>query len=75
MEELNKEPPLVLVITWLDLLKNAEEKMARDRANKMLLGAFDNDKITRQNIEQLESIIKIIWENGLTIITAHDQQE
>ena len=43
MEELNKEPPLVLVITWLDLLKNAEEKMARDRANKMLLGAFDND--------------------------------
>jgi len=37
---------------------------------------FDNfSKITRQNIEQLESIIKIIWKNGLTIITAHDQQE
>jgi hypothetical protein len=43
MEELNKEPPLVLVITWLDLLKNAEEKSARDRANKMLLGAFGDD--------------------------------
>jgi len=43
MEELSKEPPLVLVITWLDLLKNAEEKSARDRANKMLLGAFGDD--------------------------------
>jgi hypothetical protein len=43
MEELDKEPPLILVITWLDLLRNAEEKMARDRANKMLLGAFDDD--------------------------------
>jgi len=43
MEELGKEPPLVLVRTWLDLLKDAEEKMVRDRANEMLLGAFDND--------------------------------
>lgn len=43
MEELDKEPPLVLVITWLEVLRNAEEKMARDRANKMLLGAFDDD--------------------------------
>jgi len=43
MEELNKEPPLVLVITWLDLLKNAEEKMVRDRANEMLLSAFGDD--------------------------------
>jgi len=37
---------------------------------------FDSfSKITHQNIEQLDSIIKIIWENGFTIITAHDQQE
>jgi len=43
MEELGKEPPLVLVRTWLDLLKDAEEKVVRDRANEMLLGAFDND--------------------------------
>ena len=37
---------------------------------------FDSfSKITHQHIEQLDDIIKIIWENGLTIITAHDQQE
>jgi len=43
MEEIGTEPPVVLVITWLELLRNPEETMARDRANKMLLGAFGDD--------------------------------
>jgi hypothetical protein len=34
---------------------------------------FDSlSKIAGQNIEQLDSIIKKIWENEITIVTAHD---
>ncbi|MCW8833306.1 MAG: hypothetical protein OQK09_12160 [Colwellia sp.] len=43
MEEIGTDPPVVLVKTWLELLRNSEETMARDRANKMLLGAFGDD--------------------------------
>ncbi len=56
MEELDKEPPLVLVITWLEVLRNAEEKMARDRANKMLLGAFGDD---------MESVVKFMKKHNI----------
>ena len=56
MEELNKEPPLVLVRTWLDLLRNAEEKKVRDRANEMLLGAFGDD---------MEAIVKFMKKHNI----------
>lgn len=37
---MKKEPPLVLVRTWYELLSNAENEISKKHAEKMLLGAF-----------------------------------
>tara|TARA_B110000211_G_C13818386_1_gene438081 strand:+ start:34 stop:195 length:162 start_codon:yes stop_codon:yes gene_type:complete len=36
-----KEPPLVLVRTWYELLSNADDETSKQHAEKMLLGAFE----------------------------------
>lgn len=43
MEKRN-HPPIILVRTWCDLLKNAENKEAKHRAQEMLLGAFGDEQ-------------------------------
>lgn len=35
-----KEPPLVLVKTWYELLLNADDKASKQHAEQMLIGAF-----------------------------------
>tara|TARA_R110000868_G_scaffold38777_2_gene135433 strand:- start:1198 stop:1362 length:165 start_codon:yes stop_codon:yes gene_type:complete len=37
---MSKEPPLVLVKTWYELLLNAEDKESKRHAENMLMGAF-----------------------------------
>lgn len=36
----NKEPPKVLVVTWLQLFTQNEDKELKEHGMKMLLGAF-----------------------------------
>lgn len=38
----NNEPPLILVKTWLDLIKSSEQKEVKDHAVNMLLSSFGN---------------------------------
>jgi hypothetical protein len=45
-------PPFVLVKTWLELLKNAEEKEVKRHANKMLIKAFGSAEVAVINLEQ-----------------------
>lgn len=40
LELMMKEPPLVLVKTWYELLLNAEDKGSKQHAEQMLIGAF-----------------------------------
>lgn len=42
IEKKANEPPIVLVKTWFELLKNGGDKELKEHAQKMLLGAFDN---------------------------------
>lgn len=37
---MSKEPPVVLVKTWISLLRSNEDKLVKDRAKEMLLDAF-----------------------------------
>lgn len=39
-----KEPPAVLVRTWINLLMSSEDKEVKDRAAKMLINAFGDMK-------------------------------
>ena len=41
---MKKEPPLVLVKTWYELLENAENEESRKHAERMLLGAFGSQQ-------------------------------
>lgn len=38
----DNEPPLILVKTWLALIKSSEEKEVKDHALNMLLSSFGN---------------------------------
>ena len=40
MKNQNKEPPVVLVRTWYQLLNQNEDKAAKSRAAQMLINAF-----------------------------------
>jgi hypothetical protein len=46
------QPPFVLVKTWLELLKNAEEKEVKRHANKMLINAFGSAEVAVIYLEQ-----------------------
>jgi hypothetical protein len=46
------QPPFVLVKTWLELLKNAEEKEVKRHANKMLIKAFGGVEVAVIYLEQ-----------------------
>jgi len=37
-----KEPPVVLVKTWINLLKQKEDIAAQRRSEQMLMSAFEN---------------------------------
>jgi hypothetical protein len=45
-------PPFVLVKTWLELLKNAEEKEVRQHVNRMLVDAFGSVEVAVIYLEQ-----------------------
>jgi hypothetical protein len=53
----SNHPPLILVKTWLDLLKSNEDKSVKDHAAKMLLDAFGS----------LENVATYCKEHGLTL--------
>lgn len=40
----NEHPPIILVKTWCQLLKNPESKPASERAQQMLLSAFGSEQ-------------------------------
>lgn len=39
-----KNPPLILVKTWCELLRKNEDPSVREHARKMLLGAFGTEQ-------------------------------
>lgn len=51
----NNHPPLILVKTWLDLIKSNEQKEVKEHATRMLLGAFGS----------LENVASYCKEHGL----------
>ncbi|MBT0587960.1 hypothetical protein [Alteromonas oceanisediminis] len=48
---MKKEPPLVLVKTWYELLLNAEDDDSRGHAQKMLLGAFGSEQAVAEYLK------------------------
>ncbi len=42
--QVKKQPPLVLVKTWYELLVSAEDNQSRAHAQRMLLGAFGTEQ-------------------------------
>lgn len=40
MEKTKKSPPVILVKTWIDIMRSSESDIARERAKNMLIGAF-----------------------------------
>lgn len=47
-----KQPPLVLVKTWYNLLVNQENKAASAHAQNMLLGAFGNEQAVAEYLRK-----------------------
>tara|TARA_R110000744_G_C19356414_1_gene560927 strand:- start:2447 stop:2620 length:174 start_codon:yes stop_codon:yes gene_type:complete len=52
-----KEPPLVLVKTWYELLVNAEDDDSKNHAENMLLGAFGTQEAVADYLKK-HKIIK-----------------
>lgn len=38
----NREPPVILVKTWISLLNSSESTEVKNRAQKMIFGAFQD---------------------------------
>lgn len=54
-------------------LNKLAEEINAGTINKGSYVIFDGfNKITHHDIEQLDSITKLIWSNGVTIVSAHD---
>ena len=47
-----KEPPLVLVKTWYNLLINQQNKVASEHAQNMLLGAFGSEQAVAEYLRK-----------------------
>tara|TARA_R110001592_G_C13182613_1_gene751112 strand:- start:5776 stop:5946 length:171 start_codon:yes stop_codon:yes gene_type:complete len=54
---ISNEPPLVLVKTWLDLIKSNEQKEIKEHATKMLISSFGS----------LENVVNYCNKHGLKL--------
>lgn len=53
-----KEPPVVLVKTWIGLMMSSEDKEVKDRASGMLMKAFEDMKAVAEYAEKHQIKLK-----------------